>query len=637
MAFARTQAIGGARLPFDLSRLKLKLSLPALWAKLRVHHVLFVAFTAVAAVPVLSLAAWVEHRAVQQQIDLATDKHLLVAHNLTSAFSRYVFDVKAGFRLGIATFYSGEPAPGLRELLSSLEFRHICILNGDTGAVERFMPGFAETPNAPIVLKPETLSEFRRLLSQVHNDDIVITDLRRDTAGRPAFFLLKALPDGRIAYGVFGTNYLVALQHKIAFGARGHAVVVDAVGKTVAHPTQSWVDSELDMSKIPPVKAIMAGQSGVMQFYSPAFKADMITAYTSVPETKWGVMVPQPMEELYAQADEVGRVAATMAFLGLVAAGVISWGLAKYVMRPLKAVSDTAAAIADGDPAARAPSFAIYIPAELHLLSGSFNHMLDELRQRNHDLAETAVRAEAANRAKSEFLTNMSHELRTPLNAIQGFSEIMRDQVFGPMTNKQYLGYASDINNSAQHLLRVITDILDLSKAEAGRMTVEQESFELKSAFSSATRIVEQAAIDKSLVLSQKVAPELHHAIFRTDEGKLVQILVNLLANSVKFTEPGGHVTLSAQYVRDRIEIAIIDTGIGIAAGDIQNVMTPFGQVASAYHAHEGFGLGLPLSKKLAEALGADFRLESELGRGTIVTLCFPADLHLEMAQSIAA
>ncbi|MBV9824704.1 MAG: Cache 3/Cache 2 fusion domain-containing protein [Alphaproteobacteria bacterium] len=620
MAFPKAQAVAAPRLQgFDIdwstSRLR------QLLARLRMHHVLFVAFTLVAAVPVFSLAAWVEHRAVQQQIDLATDKHLLVAHNLTTAFSRYVFDVKAGFRLAIATFYSGDQAPGLRDLLTSLEFRHICIVNAETGEIERYMPGFAGAPSKQLVLPHATIEQFR---DQLKDDQIVITDLRRDAAGQPAFFLLKALPEGRIAYGVVGTNYLVELQHKIAFGARGHAVVLDAKGKVIAHPIQKWVDDEFDLAKTPPAQAIMSGKSGVMQFYSPAFKTDMITAYASVPETGWGVMVPQPMDELYEQANDVGRAAATIAFLGLVAAGLISWSLAKYIAKPLQAVTDTAGAVAAGHPNARAPAFAPYIPGELHLLSNSFNHMIDELQLKNDALANTAIRAEAANRAKSEFLANMSHELRTPLNAILGFSEVMRDEVFGPVGNAKYVSYAGDINRSATHLITVITDILDLSKAEAGHITVSPEPVELQAMLNAAIRLVEQSAESKQVKLSEEIDPELQGTAIDIDAGKVTQVLVNLLSNSIKFTAAEGSVRLSACWSDNALELAVSDTGIGIAAADIETVMTPFGQVASSYHAHEGFGLGLPLSKKLTEALGGTLTLRSQPGHGTTVTLRLP-------------
>ena len=617
---------------FEIGRIKR--ALVPLMSRVRMHHILFAAFTVIAAVPVFSLAAWVENHSVQQEIDLARDKHLLVARNLTTAFSRYVYDVKAGFRLAIATFYSGEQVAGLKDLLTSLEFRHICIVDPATGEVERYMPGFADATNSHIVLKPEMIRDFRQ---QLQNEEIVITDLKRDVSGKPAFFLLKQLPDGRIAYGVIGTNYLVDLQRKIAFGARGHAAVLDASGKVIAHPFQSWIDKQMDLSKTPPAKAIKAGETGVMQFHSPAFKADMITAYTSVPETGWGIMVPQPMEELYGQASEVGKAAMSIAFLGLVAAGLISWSLAKYICRPLKAITNTASRIAEGDLSARARQFALSAPSEMHQLAASFNHMVDQMRRKNTEIAETAAQAETASRAKSEFLANMSHELRTPLNAILGFSEVMRDEVLGPMPNQRYRSYASDINNSAQHLIGVITDILDLSKAEAGQITVDRRAVRLPEMIDGAVRLVAAPANEKAIDLTVTVAAELADNPIETDPGKLTQILVNLLSNAVKFTEPNGAIGVTAEESEGEFQIAVSDNGIGIAKQDLETVMTPFGQVATAYQAHEGFGLGLPLSRKLAEALDGELTLKSELGVGTIVTVRLPACRSLALKHFGAA
>ena len=602
---------------FDQTRAKLR----ALLRKLGMQHVLFVAFTVVAAVPVLTLASWVEHRAVEQEVDAATDKHLLVARNLTAAFSRYVYDVKAGFRLAINTFTSGEQGEGLTDLLRSLEFRHICIVDGETGEVERYMAGFADPPGATIRLKPETLADIR---NQLKGDEIVITDLRRDASGKPAFFLVKALPDRRIAFGVIGTGYLIKLQQAIAFGARGHATVLDARGKVIAHPFQNWIDSQFDLSKTPPAQAIMAGKTGVMQFYSPAFKADMISAYASVPETGWGVMVPQPMQELYARADEVSKAATAVAFLGLLAAAAISWCLAKYIARPIKAVEEAASAVAAGDLSARAPRFASYVPQELHSLSGAFNHMISEVGRKSRELGAALNRAEAANRAKSEFLANMSHELRTPLNAIHGFSQMMRNEVFGPLANERYESYAEDISNSSEHLIKVITDILDLSKAESGMITAENAPVQIAEVVDLAVRLIERSATEREISIRLELAPDLDTTLIETDEGKLTQILVNLLSNSVKFTEPGGAVTVSARLEEDVVELAVRDTGIGIAEEDIAKVMTPFGQLGNVYQTHEGFGLGLPLTRRLAEAIGGSFALSSVLGEGTTATVRLP-------------
>jgi signal transduction histidine kinase len=590
--------------------------------KLGMHHVLFVAFTLIAAFPVFTLASWVQNHAVRQEMESAINEHLFIARNLTAAVSRYVYDLKSGFRLAIATFYSGEQVKGLKGLLISLEFQHISIVNGKTGEVERYLAGLVDAGLPHAVLKPEKLAELQSL---VRGDDIQVTDLRRDAAGNPVVFLLKALPDGRIAYGSIGTQYLIKLQKAIAFGARGHAIVLDQKGAVIAHPIQKWIDGEFDLSKTPPAQAIMAGKTGVMQFHSPADKADMITAYTSVPETGWGIMVPQPMEELYAKAGEVRTAAMAISFFGLLAAGIMSWLLAKYIARPLQSVSCAAGAIAHGDTAVRAPSFAPFVPRELHELAGSFNHMVDELSRTHVELADTATRAETANRAKSEFLANMSHELRTPLNAILGFSEVMRDEVFGPLANPRYQGYVQDINSSAAHLIKVISDILDLSKAETGAISIELGAVKIPEVFEMCGRLIGQRPRDGTVTIEAEIDPLLVERTIETDGGKLTQILLNLVSNSIKFTKSGGgRVHLAAKLSQNSVVFTVRDDGIGIPEKDLATVLTPFGQVAGAYTARDGFGLGLPLSKKLAERLGGSLTIESQLGRGTTVYVWLP-------------
>jgi two-component system cell cycle sensor histidine kinase PleC len=230
----------------------------------------------------------------------------------------------------------------------------------------------------------------------------------------------------------------------------------------------------------------------------------------------------------------------------------------------------------------------------------------------------------AANQAKSEFLANMSHELRTPLNAIQGFAEMMRDEMFGPMGNERYKSYAGDITSSSEHLIKIISDILDLSKAEAGLITPETSPVRVSEVVDMAVRLTERHAAECQVAIRLDLTPDLDTTPIETDHRKLTQILLNLLSNSVKFTRSGGTITITGQFNQDFVEIAVRDTGIGIAEADLAKVMTPFGQVASAYQTHEGFGLGLPLTKRLTEALGGSFTLRSVLGEGTTAMVRLP-------------
>jgi PAS domain S-box-containing protein len=242
------------------------------------------------------------------------------------------------------------------------------------------------------------------------------------------------------------------------------------------------------------------------------------------------------------------------------------------------------------------------------------------------DLRVAHDRAEAANRAKSEFLANTSHELRTPLNAIIGFSEIIKDEIAGPVGNLKYLDYAADINDSGRHLLDLINDILDLSKIESGTQQLYENDVRIAEVLASILPLVEGRAQTGAVELVFDV--EEYLPALRADHRKLKQILVNLLANAIKFTPEGGRVTLKAWCRGDSGHVfQVIDTGIGMRLEDIPRALAPFQQIDSNLNRKfEGTGLGLPLTKALAELHGGTLDLQSQLGCGTTATVRFPAE-----------
>jgi two-component system, cell cycle sensor histidine kinase PleC len=250
-------------------------------------------------------------------------------------------------------------------------------------------------------------------------------------------------------------------------------------------------------------------------------------------------------------------------------------------------------------------------------------------------MSESArLRAEEANVAKSRFLATMSHELRTPLNAILGFSEVMRNEVMGPLNNDFYKDYAGSIHDSGSHLLHLINEILDLSRIEAGRYELHETPLQLVDLVDDCLRLLKLKADAKGLTVIEQLAgglPDIH-----VDERAFRQICLNLLSNAIKFTPRGGSITLIVEGLSDgRQRLRVRDTGPGISPNELQKVLEPFGQGASALTTTEGgTGLGLPIVHRLVELHGGRFELRSQLRRGTEAIVEIPVQRIVTTAEA---
>ncbi len=247
-------------------------------------------------------------------------------------------------------------------------------------------------------------------------------------------------------------------------------------------------------------------------------------------------------------------------------------------------------------------------------------------KQMEMSLRMAKERADAANNAKSSFLANMSHELRTPLNAVIGFSEIMMNETFGPLGSDKYIEYLGDIHLSAKHLLEIINEVLDMSKIESGKVDLDEQEIDIAGLVTSVIRIMESRAFKSEVKLTiniEKNAPTLV-----ADMRLIRQVLINLVSNAVKFSKKGQEIKTSV-YVDELgdLILSVEDHGIGIPKDKIKDALEPFGQIMDSQHAKEqqGTGLGLPLARAMVELHGGHLELESDVGKGTTVTITLPS------------
>ncbi len=249
---------------------------------------------------------------------------------------------------------------------------------------------------------------------------------------------------------------------------------------------------------------------------------------------------------------------------------------------------------------------------------------ITQWKKTESELRRAKEEAERSSAMKSEFLAAISHELRTPLNAILGFSDVMRNERFGAIGNEKYKGYANDIYQSGEHLLSLINDLLDLSRIEAGKFELHFEDVDVAAVTEEALNLMKEEAAKEKVILRRAIAADLPRVV--ADARSLKQILLNLLSNAVKFTGSGGQVVLSARMTeKGELEIAVSDTGEGMTAEEVERALKPFERITGKGRPEKpGTGLGLPLTKALAEANHARFEMESEPGKGTTVRIIFP-------------
>jgi signal transduction histidine kinase len=333
----------------------------------------------------------------------------------------------------------------------------------------------------------------------------------------------------------------------------------------------------------------------------------LATVLTNSTTAKTDALIAQNASAYASSRNLFIGVAAGAIALALLLGFVLAWSL----IGPIQRIDARLAGIAAGDFSGH-----VDVPNrdELGALAANVNRMNDELRRLYKELETTS-------RHKSEFLANMSHELRTPLNAVIGFSQVLRERMFGELNEKQ-AEYVDDILASGNHLLSLINDVLDLSKVEAGQVVLEVAPFSLRDALERGVVMVRERASENGVAVALAASSEVD--VVEGDERRIKQVIFNLLSNAVRFTPAGGAVDVSAGQVNGEVRVFVADTGPGIAPNDQERIFEEFQQTELGVDQGEGTGLGLALSKRLVELHGGRIWVDSELGKGSTFVFTLP-------------
>jgi signal transduction histidine kinase len=426
------------------------------------------------------------------------------------------------------------------------------------------------------------------------------------------------------------------LVRQTRLGTSGYVYAIDARGVPIAHPNSAaFTNRSLALPQV--TTALASSQTG--STVGRNFRGQrVLSTWATVGPVGWKVFVEQPESAAFAPVrGKIWRTALLLAAFLAVGVG-LSVLLARRLVRPVKQIRTAAARIGAGAYDERIElrrrdelggladelnGMAASLQASVQSLERKVEERTRELQQALTELSRKGRQLEVASKHKSEFLANMSHELRTPLNAIIGFSQVLRQRLFGPINEKQE-EYLDDILSSGNHLLDLINDVLDLSKVESGQVELEVATFSLREALERGVMMVREPATTHGVRLSVELASGVD--LVEGDERRLRQVIFNLLSNAVKFTPEGGSIVVASAQVDGEMQVSVTDTGPGIAAEDRERIFEEFQQTDVGVQQREGTGLGLALSKRLVELHGGRIWVESELGHGSRFVFTLPIE-----------
>jgi len=588
--------------------------MPTRWVSIRTK--LMLAFTACAAFVVLVLGAssWLLSKASAEKLvlELQQKDSLHIASLVESRLLHIVVILEESANL---PFMGNGLTPSLREP----EFQRVLKLLPEVQAIGVVN----ELTDATISLSRgntvEMLPDRKSALTTLGAAGVrAVGNYRISDVGVPLVDIVVHSANSRVppVFAEIDMRFICELLEQIG-AARGVVpTLVDASGALLAHPDIASLIAQRNQ------KGVGLGFTGESTVFSTTSGTKIARSKRVLNWPNWFVVIDEPADRRLEPVSEIALRTVTLFAVAL----ILSLPLARYfgnrVAEPAIRLKEVANAIGRGE---------FNVPAtdrqdEIGDLWRAQEHMADQLQSYTTSLeqkvSEKTAQLELANRHKSEFLANMSHELRTPLNAVIGFSDVLKEEYFGALNAKQG-EYVKDINESGQHLLSLINDILDLSKIEAGHMDLDLAAFSVPMAIDNALVLVRERALRHQLQLRVQIAPEVLDIV--ADERKFKQILINLLTNAVKFSYPGGWVEVVAQHDTNGVMVTVKDSGMGVAAEDQAAIFEEFRQLKSDGSAKfEGTGLGLSLAKRLVELHGGRIWVESEPGKGAAFSFTLP-------------
>jgi signal transduction histidine kinase len=436
-------------------------------------------------------------------------------------------------------------------------------------------------------------------------------------------------------------RYVWDVVQEIRVGGSGYAYVVSDSGALVAHPDLFLVLQRKNFSDLPQVRALRdpAQEASGIGAYQNVYGRWVLVSHAAIPDVGWTVMVERPLTEAYGPLiASLARTGGILLIACLTAVGAAAL-LGRRVLNPIEELRRGATRLEAGDLETK---LTVKTGDEFEELAEDFNRMAARLREsyadlekkveiRTHELEEKSRALELESRHKSQFLANMSHELRTPLNAILGYTELIVDGVYGP-PSEQMQSVLQRVDINGRHLLGLINDVLDLSKIEAGQLTLSLTDYSLIDVVQSVFTGVESLAAEKGLGFRTDVSPDLPRG--RGDERRIAQVLLNLTGNAIKFTDT-GEVTIKASAHNGSFTVAVCDTGPGIDTADQTRIFSEFQQVdGSSTRQKGGSGLGLSIAKRIVELHGGRIWVESQRGTGSTFSFTLPIAIERQMGQA---